>query len=119
MKDKIVEDLIKKFNDRSELGIKKYGTTLEQNNTDDFLKHLQEELMDATLYIEKLKSQKDSMEIIKDFAKKEISSLLISIQEKIGKKKHFEVVIRPKFYERDDESLVIANYEADILIKKI
>ena len=57
MKDKIVESVIKKFQDRSEAGIKKYGTTLHENNNDDFLKHLQEELMDAILYIEKLKTK--------------------------------------------------------------
>jgi hypothetical protein len=56
MKDKIVQQVIDKFNQRSEVGIKKYGTTLEQNNNDDYLTHLQEELMDAILYIEKLKS---------------------------------------------------------------
>ena len=48
-KDKIVQQVIDKFNQRSEVGIKKYGTTLEQNNNDDFLNHLQEELMDAIL----------------------------------------------------------------------
>jgi len=57
-KDKIVLQVISKFEQRSEVGIKKYGTTLEENNTDDFLNHLQEELMDAILYIEKLKSLK-------------------------------------------------------------
>jgi hypothetical protein len=56
MKDKIVQQVIDKFNQRSDVGIKKYGTTLEQNNNDDYLTHLQEELMDAILYIEKLKS---------------------------------------------------------------
>lgn len=56
--DKIVEQVINKFNSRSEVGIKKYWTTLEDNNTDDFLKHLQEELMDSILYIQKLISQK-------------------------------------------------------------
>jgi hypothetical protein len=55
-KDKIVQQVIDKFNQRSELGIKKYGTTLEENNNDDYFTHLQEELMDAILYIEKLKS---------------------------------------------------------------
>jgi len=54
MKDKIVKKVIKQFKSRSELGIKKYGTTLENNNEDDFLQHLKEELMDAVLYIEKL-----------------------------------------------------------------
>jgi len=57
-KDKIVQQVVDKFNQRSEVGIKKYGTTLEQNNNDDYFTHLQEELMDAILYIEKLKSIK-------------------------------------------------------------
>lgn len=57
MKDRIVQLVIDKFQHRSEVGIKKYGTTLDQNNDDDFLTHLQEELMDAILYIEKLKNQ--------------------------------------------------------------
>ena len=56
MKDKIVENIIAQFSKRSEVGIKKYGTTLEENNNDDFLQHLKEELMDAVLYIEKLQS---------------------------------------------------------------
>ncbi len=54
-KDAIVAKVIEAYKTRSEVGISKYGTTLEDNNTDDFLQHLQEELMDATLYIEKLK----------------------------------------------------------------
>ena len=55
MKDSIVEKVIEKFQQRSEIGIIKYGTTLADNNTDDFFSHLQEELMDAILYLEKLK----------------------------------------------------------------
>jgi hypothetical protein len=54
-KDLIVQQVINKFETRSALGIAKYGTTLHDNNTDDFLTHLQEELMDATLYVEKLR----------------------------------------------------------------
>ena len=57
--DPIVKQVTDKFKSRSEVGIKKYGTTLQENNTDDFLNHLQEELMDAILYIEKLKSKRD------------------------------------------------------------
>lgn len=53
--DSIVQSVIDKYVKRSEVGQKKYGTTLEQNNTDDFLTHLQEELMDAVNYIEKIK----------------------------------------------------------------
>lgn len=54
MRDKIVERVIQGYKKRSEEGIKKYNTTLDQNNNDDFLQHLKEELMDATLYIEKI-----------------------------------------------------------------
>ena len=54
MRDKIVDDVIDKYYERSQVGITKYGTTLFTNNKDNYLKHLQEELMDATLYIEKL-----------------------------------------------------------------
>ena len=58
MKDTIVESVIEQFKQRSEVGIKKYNTTLDRTdlNTLEWIQHLQEELMDATLYIEKLKS---------------------------------------------------------------
>lgn len=57
--DIIVQNVVKKYQERSEVGIKKYNTTLQENSdgVEVFLNHLQEELMDATLYIEKLKQQ--------------------------------------------------------------
>lgn len=54
MTDSIVDQVVRKYEIRSAVGINKYGTTLQTNNKDNFLNHLQEELMDATLYIEKL-----------------------------------------------------------------
>jgi len=59
MKDTIVESVIEQFKQRSEIGINKYGVTLDREDLTmlEWLKHLQEELMDATLYIEKLKSK--------------------------------------------------------------
>jgi len=57
MRDKIVDDIIAKYKERSQIGFKKYGTTLEQNNHDDFINHALEEAMDLTLYLMKLKSQ--------------------------------------------------------------
>ena len=65
-KDPIVESIVEQFIKRSEVGIKKYGTTLEENNNDDFLQHLKEELMDAVLYIEKLQSLKVNINKIKE-----------------------------------------------------
>ena len=55
--DPIVEQVIQKFQQRSAVGIRKYNTTLYENNHDNYLLHLQEELQDATLYIEKIISQ--------------------------------------------------------------
>jgi len=58
-KDGYVQIVKAKFEERSQRGMKKYGTNLERKdlNIQDWLNHLQEELMDATLYIEKLKSE--------------------------------------------------------------
>ena len=57
-KDKFVQAVKEKFEERSQTGIKKYNTSLEREDLSliDWLTHLQEELMDATLYVEKLKS---------------------------------------------------------------
>ncbi len=57
--DQIVLRVLAKYAQRSEAGIEKYGTTLMRDdlNLIDWLNHLQEELMDATLYIERLKSE--------------------------------------------------------------
>jgi hypothetical protein len=67
MSDQIVLEVIEKYAQRSERGINKYGTTLEQNNHDNYLKHLQEELMDATLYLQKLMSlDKEITKLVRD-----------------------------------------------------
>ena len=61
--DPIVQTVIAKFQKRSEVGQKKYGTTLEENNLPflDWVQHMQEELMDAILYLEKMKKLFDSI----------------------------------------------------------
>ena len=57
--DPIVTSVMTQLLTRSQIGISKYGTTLEENYKDDFLQHLKEELMDAVLYIEKLQTIKN------------------------------------------------------------
>jgi hypothetical protein len=57
VEDAIVMNVLAKYAMRSKVGQEKYGTTLQTNNKDNYLKHLQEELMDATLYLEKLMFQ--------------------------------------------------------------
>jgi succinate dehydrogenase flavin-adding protein (antitoxin of CptAB toxin-antitoxin module) len=56
-KDKIVESVIDKFKQRSEVGIKKYNKTMDRNDLDiiQWLTHAQEEAMDLALYLEKIK----------------------------------------------------------------
>jgi hypothetical protein len=56
MPDRFVESVLTKYKARSEAGLRKYGTTLEREDLSfvDWLNHLQEELMDATLYIERV-----------------------------------------------------------------
>ena len=59
IEDKIVLRVLARFNERSKLGIVKYNTTLERNDLSalEWLTHLQDELMDATLYVERLKDE--------------------------------------------------------------
>ena len=64
--DPILLRVLAKYYERSETGIKKYGRTLDRDDLSflDWLNHLQEELMDATLYIEKLKKEAQKKSII-------------------------------------------------------
>ena len=59
IQDPILLRVLAKYYERSERGIEKYGRTLDRDDLNflDWLNHLQEELMDATLYIEKLKDE--------------------------------------------------------------
>ena len=57
--DSIVESVVMKYKDRANLGFTKYGTNLDRTdlNVKDWTEHLQQELMDAVLYLEKLKNE--------------------------------------------------------------
>jgi hypothetical protein len=57
MKDTIVESVIEQFKQRSNVGINKYGVTLDRKDlsTLQWIQHAQEEAMDLILYLEKLK----------------------------------------------------------------
>ena len=57
-RDPVVERVVDKFVDRSDVGFAKYGTTLQDERTlkmkglQKYLNDIQEELMDAVLYIQ-------------------------------------------------------------------
>ena len=56
MKDSIVESVIEQFKQRSNVGINKYGTTLDRTDlsTLEWMIHFREELMDGLLYLERV-----------------------------------------------------------------
>lgn len=64
IQDPILLKVLAKYYERSETGIKKYKRTLDRDDLTflDWLNHLQEELMDATLYIEKVKHELNKSE---------------------------------------------------------
>jgi hypothetical protein len=59
IEDKIVLRVLARFNERSQVGINKYKTTLERTDlsTLQWITHAQEEAMDFVLYLERLKDE--------------------------------------------------------------
>jgi hypothetical protein len=57
MTDTITEAVVAQLRTRAEKGREKYGTTMERDDLTfiEWIQHLQEELMDAVVYIEKIK----------------------------------------------------------------
>jgi hypothetical protein len=55
--DSVVNSVIEQFAKRSNVGVEKYGTTLDRTDLTmlDWIQHAQEELMDGILYLEKIK----------------------------------------------------------------
>jgi len=51
--DKITEAVIDDLRSRSKVGIKKYNTTLDQNNHQNMLQHAYEEALDLSQYLKK------------------------------------------------------------------
>ena len=57
-RDPIIHKVVEKFISRSDVGFDKYKVTLDEDSKsiNEWLNNIQEELMDAVNYIEKLKS---------------------------------------------------------------
>ena len=68
-RDEVVKRVVDKFVDRSDIGYKKYGQTLHDERTSkvknlaDYLNDIQEELMDAILYIQTAREELDEKKI--------------------------------------------------------
>jgi hypothetical protein len=63
MKDSIVEEVRQDLLDRSEVGIKKYNTTLDREDLDlvDWMEHTRQELLDGALYLTRAKKDVEEM----------------------------------------------------------
>jgi hypothetical protein len=77
MKDSIVEEVRQDLLDRSEVGIKKYNTTLDRDdlNAGDWITHAYEELLDGALYLKRLHKEWGKTQIYvlaEDFKKLEL-----------------------------------------------
>ena len=57
LKDSIVEEVVQDLQSRSEIGIKKYNTTLDREDLtmEDWIQHAYEEALDFALYLKRLK----------------------------------------------------------------
>jgi len=68
-RDEVVKRVVDKFVDRSNIGYEKYGQTLHDERTSkvknlaDYLNDIQEELMDAILYIQTAREELNEKEI--------------------------------------------------------
>tara|TARA_Y100000816_G_C26108444_1_gene590253 strand:+ start:6086 stop:7066 length:981 start_codon:yes stop_codon:yes gene_type:complete len=64
--DGVVKSVLDKYVGRAIVGKEKYGKTMDRKdlNKNEWLTHLQEELMDATLYIEKLKRMEEKLCVV-------------------------------------------------------
>ena len=59
LEDTVVASVVRSFEERSRAGQLKYGTTLDRTDLTplQWAQHMQEELMDAILYLERLKRE--------------------------------------------------------------
>ena len=75
-RDPVVERVVDKFISRSDIGYKKYGTTLHEERTTKvkgllkYLQDIQEELMDAVLYIQTAREEIEDNYTYPEFVKK-------------------------------------------------
>lgn len=68
---KYEEQVIKKIRERAEVGKNKYGVTMERTDLDtmEWLVHLQEELMDAAVYVERLLNDFKKIQLAQKYGK--------------------------------------------------
>ena len=82
-RDPVVESVVDKFVSRSDVGFAKYGKTLRDDKSDLFAwaNHLQEELMDAVLYMQRLKEELTDLEQEAMIKRAEVNYTLVNVKK--------------------------------------
>jgi hypothetical protein len=82
-RDPVVEAVVDKFVRRSDIGFAKYGKTLRDDKSDLFVwaNHLQEELMDAVLYMQRLKEELTDLEQEAMIKRAEVNYTIVDVKK--------------------------------------
>ena len=82
-RDPVVESVVAKFVSRSDVGFAKYNKTLRDDKSDLFAwaNHLQEELMDAVLYMQRLKEELTDLEQEAMIKRAEVNYELVDVKK--------------------------------------
>lgn len=103
--DKILQSVLASYIQRARAGQEKYGTTMDRNDLDfeQWITHAQEEAMDLTLYLEKLKVVHET-ELRKqlDIKNNVIRQQLLLIKDLETELKH----LRMENYNKEKRSLI-------------
>ena len=93
-RDPVVQQVVNKFVSRSDVGFAKYGKTMIDDKSDIkvWLNHVQEELIDATLYIQRLKIEIE--DVLEDLWIERSKANFIDVVD--PEFKGFEVLAEPK-----------------------
>ena len=61
---KVEDEVCEKLQERAKVGLGKYGVTMERDDLshDEWLEHLQHELMDAIVYVQRLRTREQTLE---------------------------------------------------------
>jgi len=107
-RDKNVTSVIDQLRDREQAGLNKYGTNTERTDLDtlEWLQHLQEELMDGAVYIERLKGDvKELLRLSTEPSKdREESNPSVTEENTIMGSKEFDEWPRDEFSEEQKYS---------------
>ena len=61
---KVEDEVCEEIQERAKVGLNKYGVTMERDDLthDEWLEHLQHELMDAIVYVQRLRTREQTLE---------------------------------------------------------